>query len=726
MTILLVEDEALVGLAESRALTNEGYEVIHVLSGVEAVNFFREKKRKADLILMDIDLGEGMDGTAAAQEILRDYDIPVVFLSSHTEKEIVEKTEKITSYGYVVKNTGITVLTASIKMAAKLHEAHCRLKEDERIIRESERRYRATFETTGAATVILQENTIISFANREFERLSGYSKEEIEGKMSWTKTALKEDLDRMLAMHWKRREDGNDVPREYEFRFVKKSGEIRNILLHVDVIPGTKESIASLTDITDLGLAEQAAEDQKNFLQVLIDSIPDPIFYKDSSGINQGCNTAFEKFIGKSKQEIIRKTVFDIYPKDLAEQYRAKDSELLANPGIQSYESRVEHADGTRHDVVFNKATYKNKDGTVGGIIGILHDITERKMADEELRASEERYRKLAENAGESIVVAQGQMLKYVNPITSKLTGFSMEEMYTKPFIEFIHPDDRVKVAENYRARLEGRQAFSSYEFRMLTRDGNFRWVEINVVEITWEGAPATLNFFKDFTERKLIEERLEKSLMEKDLLMRELQHRVKNNLNVVSGLLSLEMDNLSDETAREVFRNAQSRINSMSVIYERLNRSANVTRVDLAPYVRDLIAMLAETYLMDSEKVRITVDIQEVSLDMKRAVPLGLIINELISNAIKYAYPAGNEGDITIDLKVRRENIDLSVADNGVGFPAGFDPLKSESMGLHLVRMLANQIGGRIEFGRGPGSAVLISFPLQPADSQSNAYPSH
>lgn len=589
-TILLVEDEALVGIAESQALTTEGYEVIHVLSGEDAISFFREKMGTADLILMDVDLGEGIDGTVAAQEILRDNDIPVVFLSSHTEKEILEKTEKITSYGYVVKNTGITVLTASIKMAAKLHEAHRRLKEDERIIRESEKRYRATFETTGSATVVLREDTIISFANREFERLSGYSKEEVEGKMSWTEWVVKDDLNIMMERHRKRREEGKEIPREYEFRFVKKSGEIRNILLHVDMVPGTTESIASLVDITDL-------------------------------------------------------------------------------------------------------------------------------------RASEERYRKLAENAGESIVVAQGQMLKYANPITCKLTGFSMNEIYTKPFIEFIHPDDRARVAENYRARAEGRQALSSYEFRMLAKDGNFRWVEINVVEITWEGAPATLNFFKDFTERKLMEEQLEKSLIEKDLLMRELQHRVKNNLNVVSGLLGLEMDKLSDERGREVFRNAQSRINSMSAIYERLNRSPDFTRVDLAPYVRDLAAMLAETYSLDSDKVRIIADIQEVCLDMKRAVPLGLIINELITNAIKYAYPEGIKGDIRIDLKVRGDKIDLSVGDNGVGLPDGFNFLKSESMGLHLIWMLTNQIGGAIEFAPGPGTNVLLSFPLQPADSQSNAY---
>ncbi|HSA16542.1 MAG TPA: PAS domain S-box protein, partial [Spirochaetota bacterium] len=256
-TILLVEDEALVGIAESQALTTEGYEVIHVLSGEEAISFFREKMGTADLILMDVDLGEGIDGTVAAQEILRDNDIPVVFLSSHTEKEILEKTEKITSYGYVVKNTGITVLTASIKMAAKLHEAHRRLKEDERIIRESEKRYRATFETTGSATVVLREDTIISFANREFERLSGYSKEEIEGKMSWTEWVVKDDLNIMMERHRKRREEGKEIPREYEFRFVKKSSEVRNILLHVDMVPGTTESIASLVDITDLRASEE-------------------------------------------------------------------------------------------------------------------------------------------------------------------------------------------------------------------------------------------------------------------------------------------------------------------------------------------------------------------------------------------------------------------------------------------------------------------------------------
>ncbi len=173
-TILLVEDEAIIAIDEARSIGELGYRVVTASSGEAAVRIALGEET-VDLILMDIDLGRGMDGTDAAREILNVRAIPVVFLSSHTEKEIVEKTEKITSYGYVVKNSGITVLDASLKMAFRLFEVNGKL-------RASEAHYRIMFESTGSSMILVEEDMTISMMNEEFARQVGYPPEEIIGR----------------------------------------------------------------------------------------------------------------------------------------------------------------------------------------------------------------------------------------------------------------------------------------------------------------------------------------------------------------------------------------------------------------------------------------------------------------------------------------------------------------------------------------------------------------
>ena len=167
-----------------------------------------------------------------------------------------------------------------------------------------------------------------------------------------------------------------------------KRGQIKDILLTVDMIPGTKKSVASLLDISKRKQAEIAYQENLRFLQNLIDAIPNAIFYKDTNGIYQGCNSAFEKFLGLSKEDIIGKSVNDLYPIDLADSYKKMDQALFDKPGSEVYESSLHYVDGTMHDVIFNKATYTDANGRLSGLVGIVLDITKRKRAEEALRAS--------------------------------------------------------------------------------------------------------------------------------------------------------------------------------------------------------------------------------------------------------------------------------------------------------------------------------------------------
>jgi PAS domain S-box-containing protein len=240
------------------------------------------------------------------------------------------------------------------------------------------------------------------------------------------------------------------------------------------------------------------------------------------------------------------------------------------------------------------------------------------------------------ENAGEAIVIAQDGMMKFVNRMASEITGYSEQELLSMPLLEFIHPDDREMVGERYLKRLKGEVSVLKYAFRLIDKDGSIKWVEINAVLVTWEGKPATLNFLSDITERTQAEAMIQVSLREKEALLREIHHRVKNNMQVISSLFNLQAGHTLDEGCRTILKEAQTRIRSMSLVHEKLYQSRDLSKIDLGAYIQSLADHLFHFYLVDPAQVRLDTECEEVALDINSAIPCGLILNELTSNALK------------------------------------------------------------------------------------------
>lgn len=260
--------------------------------------------------------------------------------------------------------------------------------------------YRIIFETTPAATMIV-DNTTISLVNKEFERLSGYSRQQVEGKKNWMEFVAEEDLERMKEYHRLRRIDPDVAPRNYEFRFLDREGNIRNIFMTIAVVPGTKKIVASLLD------------------------------------------------------------------------------------------------------------------------------ITEYKKIEENLRESKERYRILVENANEAILVVQDNTVKFANPKTFQASGYSKEEIFSTPFVEFIHPEDRKAIMDRYLMRIRGKELAHTQPVRFITRKGDIKWVEFNAVSIKWEGEPALLVLAIDITERR----KEEKELAEERELLQQLMDNIPDSI---------------------------------------------------------------------------------------------------------------------------------------------------------------------------------------------------
>jgi PAS domain S-box-containing protein len=373
-------------------------------------------------------------------------------------------------------------------------------KKAEKALRDSEILYRTMFENTGTATVIVENDTIISLANAEFCRLCGYSKEEIEGRKRWTEFVVPEDLNFMIAQHRLRRERQEEALKKYEFRFVTRDNQMRDILLTIDVIPGTKQSIASLIDITEI----------------------------------------------KKAQDLLRH---------------------------------------------FN----------------------------------EELEQKIRE-----------------------------------------------------------------------------RTVQLQTLNLDLE---------KEVGEHERAEEQIRAALNEKVVLLQEIHHRVKNNLQIVISLINLQTRQISDENVKKILQESQNRIRVMALVHEKLYRSDDISHIILPEYIRNLITTLINFYSLDRSVIAVKVEIKDIPLNIDTAIPVGLIINELVTNSLKHAFPDGRKGEIS--LSVQKENRILSIIfkDDGVGIPFGFDWRNAPSLGLRLIISLVEQLNGTIELDRNSGTTFIITL---------------
>jgi len=220
------------------------------------------------------------------------------------------------------------------------------------------------------------------------------------------------------------------------------------------------------------------------------------------------------------------------------------------------------------------------------------------------------------------------------------------------------------------------------------------------------------IEYVRDITQRKQAEDRLQSSLREKEVLLREVHHRVKNNLQVIQSLISLQTRQIKDEQAVEMCKESQRRIRAMALVHERLYQSTDLSRIEFADYLRSLVIHLFHSMLSDTNRITLTMDLEPVQLNINTAIPCGLIVNELVSNALKHAFPGEKSGSITVSIhKAEDDEYRLGVMDNGIGLPPEFEIHESETMGMQIVATLVSQLGGRLAIGRNGGADFHIHF---------------
>ena len=320
------------------------------------------------------------------------------------------------------------------------------------------------------------------------------------------------------------------------------------------------------------------------------------------------------------------------------------------------------------------------------------------------------------ENSSQPFAIADPYgKITYVNRACSDTLGFTREELLSMDWARDLTPPGWGELELSMLTDIHRTGKPARYEKEYLNKNGTHVPVELLVHLIKDDsGKPLYYyTFVTDLTERKLAEKKLQQSLFEKEILMKELQHRVKNNLNIIVSLLDLELDKVTDEKVKRVFINSRSRIMSMSTIYERLYSTGQVDSVDMSSYISEIAMFLSGTYIIDRTKISIETDLENIMLDMRRAVPVGLIINEAVSNALKYAFPGNGSGVVKISFKKEDESATLGISDNGAGLPAGFNSEKNSNLGLMLISILAEQIGGKLNISCSGGTGITITFRL-------------
>lgn len=493
-------------------------------------------------------------------------------------------------------------------------------------------------------------------------------------------------------------------------------------------------------------LKNQLLNEQKKY-KALTEFAQDYIFIINRKGEIEFVNNYAAGIIGKKPGQIIGQTLKAIFQSDLAERQFSNILKVFRTKKPHIIDAKSVFAN---NEIWLNTRLYPIFDDNrkVKSVLGISRDVSHQKKSEEALKQSEERYRQLIEQAADGIFLgdSNGNFIG-ANSKACELTGYSRKELLRLNMSQLYSKREMAKKPLRYDLLLKGETVISE---RVLTRkdkrkiiiemntkrmnDGTYQAIMRNVSERkraegillqyqnelerlvrqrTKELESAYLKLKKENTERLKTEDFIKIQLKEKEILLKEIHHRVKNNMQVIISLLNLQATSIGDPVMLDLYKVSQNRIKSMALIHEKLYQSKDLTHIDFPEYVGSLAGYLAQTYLTSSCSVEITTKAQDIPLEYDIVITLGLIINELVSNSLKYAFADMKKGRIEISLKKsKNKKLKLCVADNGKGIPKDIDFRKVESLGLQLVCSLSEQIGGEISLNNKSGTNFCILFP--------------
>ena len=589
---------------------------------------------------------------------------------------------------------------------------------------ESEKKYRNLVETSQELIWSIDIEGLLTFVNSAAKRIYGYEPPEMIGR-SFTdflvpdrESRPREIFAQLLA---RTRIQPHTANSPYETVHIRKDGT--PVHLRVNSIVNQAENGAILglcgtaTDISDRKRSEEALQEATDQLRAVLDAVPGLISWIGSDlryiGVNQHLATSFnlspESFVGQEINFLDKGSTFGELIRiffDTSSQQTCQEIEIEINGFVRNYLIVAQ----------------KYHQGTAAVSVGI--DITDRKRAEAlknqlicSLQESEHKFRSLYEATSDAVMLLDEKEFFDCNPATLKIFCCSNTKDFYGKKMSYFSPQFQPSGQDS------SSLAIQRISTAMQTGSCRFDWVHkrldgsefpaevlLNAMEIN--GRKVIQAVVRDITDRKRDEDGIKASLAEKEVLLKEIHHRVKNNLQVISSLLKLQSRYIQDSRVSEMLKESQNRVRSMALVHEQLYQSKDLSNIDFAEYIQNLAHNLFQAYENHAEGVKLQTNIAPCSLNIDTAVPCGLIINELVTNALKYAFKGQVKGKINIDFTLDNNRVCvLTVSDSGIGFPQDLDYRKARTLGLRLVGSLVKQLRGGIELLETAGTTFRITF---------------
>jgi PAS domain S-box-containing protein len=473
-------------------------------------------------------------------------------------------------------------------------------------------------------------------------------------------------------------------------------------------------------DITAQKAAENALRESEQRLRSIIEAEPECVKVISRQGKLLEMNAAGLAMLDAARlEEVSTKPLLSFIASEHHSAFMALHHQVMAGKAATlGYETIG--LKGTRRWLETHAVPLRDAAGNVTALLGVTRDVTAQKQAEAALRESHERYELVVAGADAAIWDWDVRAKRvYYSRRWKELRGYAEDEISDREeeWSSRIHDADSARVIAALRAHVEGSAPVFAEEYRIRCKDGSWKWVLDRGIALRDEAGQAVrvAGSETDITERKRAEEELKASLHEKEVLLREVHHRVKNNLQIVSSLLNLQSRQLTDPALTAIFANTRDRVRAMASVHERLYESGDFAEVDLARHLGVLVRMLTRAHAPAGVTIQPVLQLEPVTVDLNTAVPLSLIANELIINALKYAFAGNREGTFTVALRADGAHCELRIADDGPGFPEALDPATTRTLGLRLVRDLAKQIRAQLEIdSTAAGTNIVLRWPAR------------
>lgn len=589
-------------------------------------------------------------------------------------------------------------------------------KERELELEKSEEKYRFLFENSPNPMLIFEVDTDqIKDVNNAAINLYGYSHKEFL-------TMKSIDLRPTEYKEWYKKIAHKFDPNSNETRYFpgithqKANGEdfLVDIFARYTQIEGKNANIVVFNDVTEKSKNERELIRTNNLLKTLISNAPIGLMLINREGrVEELWNPKAEEIFGWTSEEVLGKKlpyVQKIKEKEFADNLKRGFEEK--KPFIIEIE-RV-RKDGTPIVLKEFITPLLDDKGEVINLMILNEDITETKKIETALKGSEQKYRNLVEASRDLIwrIDKEGNF-SFINTASTKILGYEPEEIIGNPFVPFVN-ESKVEEAIGIHQSVVSGNVYENFSLEMVTKDGEIRKLSATAYPMrdndgTIIGCSGTAT---DITHILEYQQKLESSLKEKEVLIKEIHHRVKNNLAVISGLFALQAMKIDDEKVIQLFNESQSRIKSIASIHEKLYQNDLLTSIEISSYLKDLLEDIKNTFRRSGKEIDVSVEGDEVTLNVNQAVPFGILANELITNTFKYAFPEYKKGAIKLTIKKEGKEIVFKVEDNGVGLPENFEEMKKGSLGMTLVLSLTDQLNGELTWKSESGAKFELRFP--------------